>query len=146
MQIAHVALWAIDIDKLKAFYETYFDAQAGARYVNDAKGFTSYFLSFPSGARLELMARVDQRQRPETGGLAGFAHLAFSVGSAGQVDALTLRLEQAGYPRIVDDVACAAARIINPAAIEVPIGSEISHVRTVITQKTALCFAGDHTG
>ena len=89
MHIEHVALWTHQLESLRHFYQHYFAAQAGARYDNPAKGFSSYFLRFASGARLELMSRADVsevvtdpvRQR------TGFIHLAFAVGSAAEVDA-----------------------------------------------------------
>ncbi|HEX7116165.1 MAG TPA: VOC family protein, partial [Steroidobacter sp.] len=57
MRIEHVAIWARDLEALRAFYERYFGARAGSRYVNEAKQFSSYFLRFSDGARLELMHR-----------------------------------------------------------------------------------------
>lgn len=35
----------------------YFKAQAGEMYTNEKNGFCSYFLSFDSGGRIELMKR-----------------------------------------------------------------------------------------
>ena len=101
MKIEHIALWATDIEKLKAFYETYFDAQATSKYTNETKRFQSYFLTFSSGARLELMHRPDiieeaERDQKRT----GYAHLAFSVGSEAAVDALTQRLVEDGHTRL----------------------------------------------
>ena len=89
----NVAIWARDLEQLRDFYETYFEAKAGPRYTNPAKGFHSYFLDFGSGARLELMQRGDI-----VDGIAsaqeqfGYAHLAFSVGYRISDHAL-LRLE-----------------------------------------------------
>lgn len=57
MKIDHVALWTRDLERLRAFYEHYFGARAGGRYENPNKHFTSYFLTFDSGPRLELMHR-----------------------------------------------------------------------------------------
>ena len=103
MHIEHVALWTKDLEILKAFYEQYFQAEAGEKYSNPAKHFESYFLRFASGARLELMRRPDIPERPgdaETQ-VAGYTHLAFATGSEANVDALTQRLHQDGY-RVVD--------------------------------------------
>ena len=96
--IEHVAVWSEDIERLKAFYETYFGAEAGPKYVNAEKRFESYFLRFSFGARLELMhvpslsADVNRQAL-----FLGYAHLAFSVGSQDQVDRLTARLQSDGY-------------------------------------------------
>lgn len=109
MKIEHMAIWTVDIERLRTFYETYFGAASSARYVNAAKQFESYFLSFPEGARLEIM-HSPRIQAREQGDLqwAGYAHLAFSVGSREQVDALTRRLQNDGYrlldgPRVTGD-------------------------------------------
>ena len=59
MKIEHIAIWTQDLERLKDFYVTYFEAQANDKYVNPTKGFESYFLSFTSGARLELMSLPD---------------------------------------------------------------------------------------
>jgi lactoylglutathione lyase len=100
MHIEHFAIWTEDIERLRAFYAHYFGAAAGTRYENPAKGFQSYFLSFASGARLEIMQMPDI---PRTGNDAsaqftGYVHLAISVGSQGAVDALTEQLRADGYP------------------------------------------------
>jgi lactoylglutathione lyase len=98
MRIEHVAVWASDLGRMRAFYETYFGATAGPKYANAAKGFESHFLTFPSGgARLELMRRPDLPARPAGPEQAGWAHLAVSVGSEALVDALTERLRADGF-------------------------------------------------
>jgi hypothetical protein len=56
---------AADIELMRAFYEKYFDAQSTQKYGNERKRFTSYFLTFPGGWRLELMHRPDI-QKPST--------------------------------------------------------------------------------
>ena len=97
MRIEHVALWTQDLERLRAFYERYFAATAGARYENARKQFQSYFLAFEDGARTELMCspRVDG---PGAGGeRIGYAHLAVSLGSEAAVNALTERLRADGY-------------------------------------------------
>ncbi len=44
IKIDHVAVWANDIETLKAFYENFFGAEANAKYTNEKKQFQSYFL------------------------------------------------------------------------------------------------------
>src|SRR5262245_237149 len=98
MHIAHLALWVNDMEKLKAFYERYFGAQANGKYVNAQKQFQSYFLTFAAGARLELMHRPDISIATHSGQeRLGYAHLAMSVGAESAVDALTMRLVNDGY-------------------------------------------------
>jgi lactoylglutathione lyase len=99
MTIEHVALWTADLELARHFYEVYFGATTGARYQNPAKAFTSYFLCFASGARLELMHRPDLLAAPARAVPAvGYAHLAFATGSRAAVDSLTERLRAAGHP------------------------------------------------
>ena len=103
MKIEHVAVWANDIEQLKAFYETYFKAQANAKYINERTHYQSYFLTFASGARLELMQRPDIEpldRANSTQEFSGYAHLAMAVGSEAAVDELTRRLESDGYERL----------------------------------------------
>jgi lactoylglutathione lyase len=99
MHISHIAIWSKDIDKLRVFYETYFQAKAGKRYVNQAKQFESYFLKFSDGASLELMQKpgLSDLLNDENKAFVGYAHLAISVGSKEQVDLLTGRLEKDGF-------------------------------------------------
>jgi lactoylglutathione lyase len=104
MRVEHVAIWTKNLEELKGFYETYFRARAGTKYVNSAKQFESFFLTFPSGeVRLELMRMPIILVSLNDAGaqFAGYNHLAFSVGSKEQVDALTARLQEDGF-RIVD--------------------------------------------
>ena len=96
------AVWTRDLERLRAFYETHFGGQAGAKYVNAQKQFEAYFLSFAGGARLELMRRPGLAEGMPAGQPAvGLAHLAFAVGGPEAVDALTDRLRAAGF-QIVD--------------------------------------------
>lgn len=95
--IAHIAVWTEDLECLKTFYEKYFQAQAEPLYVNAAKQFSSYFLRFDGGARLELMVRATMSGAARPADAPGYAHVALGVGSEAAVDALTRRLQQDGY-------------------------------------------------
>lgn len=98
--IDHLAIWTSDIERLRAFYELYFAAQAGPKYVNAARQFESYFLTFAGGARLELMQRPNLEAPPAEAAWRGYVHLAISLGSKDAVDAMTQRLQQDGYFRL----------------------------------------------
>ncbi len=100
MHIEHIAIWTEQLEAQKTFYETYFSARAGQKYTNPNTHFESYFLTFASGARLELMQAPDVKSAQATARVVGYAHMAFSVGSKEQVDLLTGRLEAGGI-RIV---------------------------------------------
>jgi lactoylglutathione lyase len=99
-RIEHLALWACSIDTVAGFYREYFGATVGPRYENPAKGFTSRFLHFEDGARIEVMASTKlPLVKPESGGQRlGFVHVAISIGSEQAVNALTARLRAAGVP------------------------------------------------
>ena len=99
MKIDHVGLWAKDIGNLKSFYEQYFNGRSNKKYTNTGKQFSSYFLSFDSGARLEIMqmpSGPDAKGSPYEQ-FMGYIHLAISVGSEKKVDALTARLAEDGF-------------------------------------------------
>lgn len=96
MKIEHIAIWTREIEKMKNFYTHYFGAKSNSLYVNDKKGFASYFLTFSSGSRLELMKKVGINE-PSLLEQLGWAHVAFSVGSKEEVDALTEKIKEDGY-------------------------------------------------
>jgi lactoylglutathione lyase len=99
MKIEHIALWTKDLEKMKSFYEQYFHAMAGEKYINPRKQFESYFLSFESGSRLELMQMpsVPDSKDDVYKQFTGFIHFAISTGSQAQVDTLTQRLKNDGF-------------------------------------------------
>ena len=101
MKIEHIAIWSEDIEVLKAFYEKYFKARANQRYENPAKGFSSYFLTFRTGARLEIMQMKGVEKLPTPNEHLGLAHFAISVGSEARVNELTAAIKADGYP-VVD--------------------------------------------
>lgn len=107
MKIEHIALYVSDLVRARDFFVKYFNAASGELYHNTKTDFKSYFLSFDSGARLEIMHRPDVSEKICASRL-GYAHIAFSVGSRENVDALTERLRSDGFqilsgPRITGD-------------------------------------------
>ncbi|MFP4078200.1 MAG: VOC family protein [Candidatus Izemoplasmataceae bacterium] len=97
MKIEHVALWVKDLEKAKTFYTRHFNGHANRKYTNPKKGFESYFITFESGARLELMHR-DGTCKHLSEDHPGWAHIAFSLGSKEAVDVKTKALTEAGHP------------------------------------------------
>ena len=98
MNIEHLAIWVRDLESSRSFYETYFGAKAGEKYHNPTKSFSSYFLSFASGPRLELMHRPDiGKLLGEGQEVLGITHFAIQVGSQKNVDVLTDRLKTDGF-------------------------------------------------
>ncbi len=101
MILEHVAIWTNDLEGLKNYYCQYFDAVPNEKYTNKKTQFQSYFLSFQSGARLELMQKPsipeNQNDTVELQHL-GIIHLAFGVDSMQAVDEKANQLKAAGFP------------------------------------------------
>lgn len=102
MKIEHVAIWTNQLEAMKIFYTGYFEAVAGEKYHNRDKLYNSYFLSFESGAQLELMQMpgIPGNKNDVMEQNIGLIHLAISAGSKERVDTLTEAIRAAGYPVI----------------------------------------------
>jgi len=100
MTLEHVAIWTNNLEALKDYYIKYFQAVCNNKYSNNKKGFESYFLSFESGARLEIMnmpgipANLNDTVTTQH---QGIIHLAFGVSSMEKVDAKAKELQQDGF-------------------------------------------------
>ena len=111
MKIEHIAIWVKDIDKVCEFYRKYFGGTVHPVYHNPAKQFTSRFITFDDGARLEVMNRPDIDVGTVTSLQSqhlGYTHLSFSVGSKEGVDRLTQQMSNdgiqvVGQPRTTGD-------------------------------------------
>ena len=97
MRIEHIAMYVNDLEAAREFFVKYLDGHSNAGYHNAKTGFSSYFIRFEDGARLELMNKPDVTETDKTSERMGYAHIAFSVGSREKVDELTERLRSAGY-------------------------------------------------
>lgn len=109
MKLDHIAIWVKNLEAMKRFYTHFFDAKAGERYHNANKNFTSYFISFGEGARIELMHNPDISSTIENiGQQLGLAHFALSVGSREKVRSMTESAlanggQVLGEPRVTGD-------------------------------------------
>ena len=97
MKIEHVALYVNDLEAARDFFVTFLGGKSNGGYHNRNTDFRSYFISFDSGARLELMTKPGLSDPEKPLNRTGYAHIAFSVGNRGKVDELTERLRSAGY-------------------------------------------------
>jgi lactoylglutathione lyase len=99
MKIEHFAIWVRDLEKMKAFYERYFQAISNEKYFNPKKNFSSYFLSFEGECRLEIMQmpNIPENKNDVYQQYMGLIHFAISVGSKERVDTLTEQLRKDGY-------------------------------------------------
>ena len=101
MTLEHVAIWTSNLERLKEYYIKYFQAIPNDKYINPHKGFESYFLSFQSGARLEIMTMPGISANMNdtiTAQHRGIIHLAFGVDQMGEVDAKAKELQDDGFP------------------------------------------------
>lgn len=94
--ITHVAIYTTDLEQLKNFYVKYFYGTSNEKYEN-AQGFSSYFITFPSGARLEVMSHRELEVREVLDKVSGWSHIAFSVGSRENVINITNQIVTDGY-------------------------------------------------
>ena len=108
MTIEHIAIWTNNLEELRDFYCTFFDEKSKEKYFNPVRKLESYFITFSSGTRLELMRLPDLVTKENANTLVGLAHIAFKVKGNDEVDRLTkLFREQgitiAGEPRLTGD-------------------------------------------
>lgn len=97
MKIAHVALWTQDVEAQVGFWQRYFNGVAGELYVSSNRpGFVSRFVRLAAGPTLELMCVPDLLPAGKGEERVGWAHIALSLGSEAQVDALAQRAQQEG--------------------------------------------------
>lgn len=106
--IEHIALYVNDLEAAREFFVRYLEGSSDDGYFNRTTGFRSFFISFNSGARLEIMNKPELIDPQKDLNRTGYAHVAFSVGSKEKVDALTQKLKADGYeiisgPRMTGD-------------------------------------------
>lgn len=97
MNIEHIAMYVRNLEAAKDFFVKYLGAASNSGYHNKNTDFRSYFLSFDSGARLEIMTRLEMADSHNDIARTGYIHIAFSLGSKEKVDELTARLKADGY-------------------------------------------------
>lgn len=95
-KITHIGIYTMDLERLRAFYEKYFDAKSNEKYVNNT-GFSSYFLTIEGDVRIELMTHTELTEGVYADKISGVSHIAFSLGSKEAVEELTQRLIADGY-------------------------------------------------
>jgi lactoylglutathione lyase len=99
MILEHVAIWTNELERLRAYYIKYFKGVSNAKYINEKKGFESYFISFETGARLELMSRpgIPENINDPQAQYTGIIHLAFGVETMDEVDLKCEELKADGF-------------------------------------------------
>lgn len=100
MTLEHVAIWTDKLEELKDYYIKYFEGTANDKYVNEKKQFSSYFLTFKSGARLEIMKMKnipDNLNDTIKTQHKGIIHLAFGVDTKQEVEEKARQLQTDGF-------------------------------------------------
>lgn len=105
-RITHVAIWVHDLEVMRGFYTNVLGGVSGPLYRNPATGFSSYFVAFGEGARLELMHRAGSE--PSALAPGGYGHVALALGSRAAVDETVADLRGGGVtiesePRVTGD-------------------------------------------
>jgi lactoylglutathione lyase len=100
MILEHAAIWTDNLEAMKEFYVKYLNGQSGNQYINEKKKYQSYFISFESGARLELMTRPNIPDNlNDTVSLQhkGIIHLAFEAATKQEVDKKAKEFAKNGF-------------------------------------------------
>ena len=111
MKLEHIAIWTDNIELLRNYYVSFFDGQSNEMYINPKTQFQSYFISFESGARLEIMSMPnipDNTNDTINAQHKGIIHIAFRVDTKQEVDAKAALLQANGLeilngPRVTGD-------------------------------------------
>lgn len=107
MRIGHIAIWTNQLEVLRDFYVAYFHGVSGNKYINQVKGFASYFIYFEGNTALELMTRKDISISVNND-IPGICHIGFHLETKEDVLHLTEKLRADGYviagePRLTGD-------------------------------------------
>src|ERR1700751_3121136 len=86
-----------DLDRSKEFYTKFFGATSCSKYVNPIKKLETFFLSFDSGARLEIMRKPDLASGPNDNKTSGWTHVALVVGATEAVVGKAASLQKEGW-------------------------------------------------
>jgi lactoylglutathione lyase len=113
MKMEHIAVWTYKLEEMKDFYVRYFDGVSNEKYHSTkefAAAFSSYFISFESGTRLEIMQMdiIPDGNNKNGHESTGFTHIAIEADERNQVDSLVNIMRNdghiiAGEPRFTGD-------------------------------------------
>ena len=100
MTIDHVAIWTSQLERLKDYYIRYFNGRANKKYLNRERHFESYFVSFDSGTRLELMQMPgipENLNDPVEKQYQGIIHISFGMENMDLVNEKFNELKKDGF-------------------------------------------------
>jgi lactoylglutathione lyase len=100
MTVDHIAIWTNQLEKMKDYYVRYFSGRANRKYQNNENQYESYFVSFDSGSRIELMQKPgipENLNDTVEKQYLGLIHLAFGVENMDLVNQKLKELAGDGY-------------------------------------------------
>jgi lactoylglutathione lyase len=100
MTLDHVAIWTNRLEILKDYYVKYFGGKSNKKYTNKETGFESYFLTFDSGSRLEIMQKPgipENLNDTVVKQYQGIIHLSFGVQTLEMVIQKSHEMAEDGY-------------------------------------------------
>ena len=99
MILEHVAILTTQLEILKDYYTRYFGGTSNQKYANPKTSLESYFITFESGAKLEIMSfpELTENKNDLTRPYQGIIHLAFGVDTMLEVEAKARQLEANGF-------------------------------------------------
>jgi lactoylglutathione lyase len=100
MIVDHIGIYTDRLEVMKSYYSKYYEAVPSKMYFNEKKQFRSYFISFHSGARIEIMSMPgipDNANDTRKSQYKGFIHLGIAVETMQDVDSKARQLEADGY-------------------------------------------------
>ena len=110
MVLEHVAILTARLEILKDYYIRYFGGTPNQKYANPKTGLETYFITFGSGTKLEIMSlpELTDNKNDMTLPYQGVVHLAFGLGTMSEVEEKARQFEADGFrilrgPRITGD-------------------------------------------
>lgn len=97
MKIVNVGIYVSDIEKVKSFFEHYFDAGIHAVLNDEKSDYRSYILSLDGGAFIELMNKPSLVDDPKDPNRTGIAHININVDNSDRFDKITEEFKKEGY-------------------------------------------------
>lgn len=107
MKVAHVALWTADLAAQAAFWQEFSPLRSEKICEPESSRFESHFVQLSEGASIELMTLPVLAEALTNKESCGWAHVAISVGSKADVEALASKAAERGIlvapPRMTGD-------------------------------------------
>jgi len=102
MTLEHVAILTDQLERLKDYYILYFGGTPNQKYTNPTTGLETYFITFESGAKLEIMhlPKLAENKNDIAIPNKGITHIAFGMDTMPEVEEKAKQLETGGF-RIV---------------------------------------------